>query len=185
MLDGLKQRLREHEGVIPYLYLDTVGLVTTGVGHLLSTSAYAEALPFNHPDGRLATCAEIHAEYAAVEALEPAKLPGYYAERTKLRLPDSAVAELQDRDLQVFAAALESRLPAFQNYPAPAQEALLDMAFQLGVAGLCREFPYMMQAVRLMEWNDCAELCHRAGIQEWRNTDTAELFRWAARGRRE
>ena len=30
MLEELKARLREHEGVVPHLYLDTLGLVSCG-----------------------------------------------------------------------------------------------------------------------------------------------------------
>lgn len=177
MLEELKKRLREHEGVIPHMYLDTLGYVTAAVGHLLPTAPAAAALPFRRSDGAPATPEEIEKEFEVVKALEPARLPSYYEARTKLRLASDAIAAVLDQDVAAMSKALVSLLPGFAQFPETAQEALLDMAFQLGPAGLVDKFPHLIAAVKARDWSGCAVHCHRAGIQEWRNTATADLFR--------
>ncbi|WP_321471170.1 hypothetical protein [uncultured Paludibaculum sp.] len=176
MLQRLKARLREHEGVIPHLYLDTLGLVTCGVGHLVALPEHLDAVAMCKPDGSTATQAEKRAEWHTVKGLSPAKLPSYYEQRTVLRMTPDAISALQDSDVNGFRTALTARLPGFQEFPEPVQEALLDMAFQLGVSGLCRQFPRLVLAIKTRDWATCAAQCHRAGIQEWRNAATADLF---------
>jgi len=177
-LENLTKRLREHEGVVNHMYLDTLGYVTAAIGHLLSSPAMAQALPFLNPDGSKASPEEISAEFWHVHALEKAHLPGYYAIRTKLRLTSEFMDELLGKD--ILANSPASLIPGFDSFPDPAKEALLDMSFQLGAHGLVSKFPHLMQAVKSRDWNFCALLCKRQGIQEWRNTSTSDLFRSAA-----
>jgi GH24 family phage-related lysozyme (muramidase) len=180
MYETLKTRQRQSEGVIPHMYLDTRGFVTCGVGHLLETSAHAEALPFCYSEGRPATVAEIRSEYAVVKGLTPGKVPGFYRIFATLRLMPAAIDELHERDIAAKSAELQSRLPAFVNYPAAAQMALLDMAFNLGTGGLFEKFPTLINTVRARDWLACSVHCHRVGIQDSRNVETAELFKQAA-----
>lgn len=181
MFEGLKARLREAEGVAPHLYLDMNGYVTVGVGHLLAAELSATVLRFVTPDlATPATMAEIRDEYRFVKRLEPAKDPAYYARRTALRLPAEEVELLLDCDVTAVAEALKAKLPGFAEFPEYAQEALLDMAFNLGSEGLLRKFPRLMLAVEARNWAWCAAECHRAGIGEARNAATADLFRRAA-----
>ena len=178
MLEKLKERLRSHEGVVPHMYLDTLGYVTTGIGHLLSTPVMAQVLPFTHPDGTPATSNDITNEWWRVHAMEKAHLPQYYAARTTLRLADGVMSDLLGKD--ILANSPEYMIPGFATFPDPAKEALLDMSFQLGATGLVKGFPHLMEAVKARDWNACALHCTRQGIQEWRNNDTAELFKQAA-----
>ena len=112
-------------------------------------------------------------EWYLLKALKPAMLPHYYEERTTLRMTPTAVDVLQDADVADFQSALAHLLPGFAQFPEPAQEALLDMAFQLGAGGLMSKFPHLALAAQARDWQACADQCHRAGIQEWRNTRTA------------
>jgi GH24 family phage-related lysozyme (muramidase) len=180
MLEELKARLREHEGVVPHLYLDTLGLVTCGVGHMIPSPEAMAGIPMVHPGGAEASLADKVAEWHRVKLLEPARLPAYYAANTSLRMTSEAITALQDEDVDAFQQGLRSLLPGFDQFPEPAQEALLDMAFQLGAKGLIDKFPHLVASVKAHEWQTCAVQCHRAGIQEWRNVATADLFRRAA-----
>ena len=47
------------EGVIPYMYADVRGLVTTAIGILIDPMSYALALPWVRRDGSPATPGEI------------------------------------------------------------------------------------------------------------------------------
>lgn len=188
MLEELKERLRDHEGVIPHMYLDTLGYVTAAVGHLLADVEAAKKLPFlrgvsglDGAAGTPATPEEIEFEFNAVKAMKPAMLPEFYRARTMLRLPADAIDILLDQDVAGFAGTMEKLLPGFGAFPETAQEALLDMAFQLGAGGLMQKFPHLILAVKARDWNACAVNCHRTGIQEWRNTATAGLFKRSAK----
>jgi GH24 family phage-related lysozyme (muramidase) len=180
MLEELKARLREHEGVVPHLYLDTLGLVTCGVGHMIPSPNLMAGIPMAHSTGLEASLIDKVTEWYRVKALEPARLPAYYAANTSLRMTPEAITALQDEDVDGFRQGLRSLLPGFDQFPETAQEALLDMAFQLGAMGLIDKFPHLVASVKAHDWQTCAVQCHRAGIQEWRNVATANLFRQAA-----
>lgn len=175
----LKARLGVHEGRIPHLYLDSLGLVTCAVGHLLSSADAMAAIPMVLPNGEEASLEQKKVEWKLVKSLEPNKLPSYYAQRTTLRMTDRVMNSLQDSDLESFHAGLRHELADFDQLPIPVQEALLDMTFQLGAGGLVRKFPKLIAAVKARDWAACAADCHRAGIQEWRNNATAVLFKQA------
>jgi GH24 family phage-related lysozyme (muramidase) len=179
MFEDLKARLRQHEGVVPHLYLDTLGLVTCGVGHMIPSPDAIAGIEMVRMDGAAATPDEKVAEWHLVKVLKPAMLPRYYEERTTLRMTPAAIDALQEADVASFQSSLAHLLPGFAQFPEPAQEALLDMAFQLGAGGLMSKFPHLALAVKAHDWRACADQCHRAGIQEWRNTATADLFRQA------
>ncbi len=180
MLEELKARLRQHEGVVPHLYLDTLGLVTCGVGHMIPNANAMAGVPMVQPGGAEASLVDKVTEWYRVKHLEPARLPAYYAANTTLRMTPEAITDLQDSDVAAFQQALRSLLPGFDQFPEPAQEALLDMAFNLGAKGLVDKFPHLIAAVNARDWQTCAAQCHRAGIQEWRNVATSELFGRAA-----
>jgi GH24 family phage-related lysozyme (muramidase) len=177
MFEALKARLKQHEGVIAWIYLDSLGIATTGVGHALFTAAYAVHLPFTKLSSLIpASSDDILAEYNAVRQLKPDELPGYYEARTTLRLSGAAIDNLLDQDVVTLQHDLTAYLPGLPSYPAPAQEALLDMAFQLGAHGLVEKFPHMIADVMAQNWPACADNCHREGIAEWRNEATQQLF---------
>ena len=179
MLEELKERLREHEGVVPNLYLDTLGLVTCGVGHMIPNANAMAGIPMVRSDSSEASLADKVTEWYRVKHLEPARLPAYYEANTTLRMTPGAITSLQDNDVDGFRQGLRSSLPGFDAFPEPAQEALLDMAFQLGARGLVDKFPHLVASVKARDWKTCAAECHRAGIQDWRNAATADLFRHA------
>ncbi len=180
MFEDLKARLRLHEGVVPHLYLDTLGLVTCGVGHMIPSPDAMNGIAMVRMDGTVAAPEDKIAEWRRVKELQAAMLPKYYEERSMLRMTPAAVDALQDADLAGFHSALSHLLPGFAQFSGPAQEALLDMAFQLGAGGLVSKFPHLTVAAKTCDWQACADQCHRAGIQEWRNTATADLFQRAA-----
>ncbi len=178
MYDNLKSRLRQYEGVVPHLYLDSLGNVTVAVGHLLPTYLTGEDMILVL-DGRFVTSERRRKEWELVKALEPNHLPEYYAERTTLRMPQFAIDDLLDADVAAKAKELATAFPNWQTFPEAAQEALLDMAFNLGTEGLRLKFPRLCAAAEEGKWGVAAEESHRQGIAEERNQATAELFRMA------
>jgi len=53
-LEQSLEKLKEFEGSVPWMYRDTVGKVTVGVGFMLPNAEAAQALAF-HQGARLAT----------------------------------------------------------------------------------------------------------------------------------
>jgi GH24 family phage-related lysozyme (muramidase) len=172
-------RLESFEGRVPYLYLCTGGEVTVGIGHAIQTPADALQLTWSI-DGRPATPVEIQGDYASVAAAQKGLIAKSYAPLTQCRMADSDIDALVSSDVHKFETSLAAALPNWSTYPPPAQAALFDMAFNLGLGGL-KKFPRLLAAVDAGQWEVAAAQCHRQGIAEIRNQQTADLFRQAAR----
>ena len=171
-------RLESFEGRVPYLYLCTGGEVTVGIGHAIQTAAGALQLTWSI-GGRPATAAEIQSDYARVAAAGKGLAAKAYAPLTACRMADTDIDALVISDVHNFEISLAAALPNWRAYPAPAQAALFDMAFNLGLGGL-KKFPHLLAAVDAGQWEVAAAQCHRQGIAEIRNQQTADLFRQAA-----
>jgi GH24 family phage-related lysozyme (muramidase) len=76
-------KLKEFEGCVPWMYRDTVGKVTVGVGLMLPDANVAESLPF-FLGPRPATSQEIAAEYARVDSLPLGRASTFYKSPTAL-----------------------------------------------------------------------------------------------------
>ena len=163
-------RLEQFEGRFPYMYLCTGGKVTVGIGHAIPTAAAAALLSW-------ATGGDAaQAGWAAVAGAEKGLVASSYASLTACRMSDDAIDQLAANDVAAFTASLRANFPQWDTYPAPAQAALFDMAYNLGVAGL-KKFTSMLAAVNAGDWETAAQECHRMGIGDARNQETAALFR--------
>ncbi len=166
------------EGSVPYLYVDTVGVVTVGVGHALFRLDDALALPFAVM-GRKATMSEIAADYARVRALGRGKAAAAYRCSTSPVLDAGTIDGLLRVKLEGFDKALRARLPGYGVAPDVAKLALLDMAYNLGVDGLLK-YQHLCAALVQRDYRLCAASCHRLGPGEARNVWTATQFLKAA-----
>lgn len=173
-LDRLKDSLHAFEGACSHPYLDTKAIPTTGVGHAMQSLAEMQALPWERA-GLPATAKDVEIEYHRLLTLERGQTPTYYAMRTLLRLPKDAISALLDSDIAAKQAEVTASIPGFTSLPEPVQVALLDMAFNLGTAGLLK-FTHLIASVKLGDWANCAAECHRLDIGEARNAWTARLF---------
>ncbi len=141
-----------HEGVVPWPYLDRLGLVTTGIGNLvenratgLPTEAYYEQ-PWQNGAGKLATRAELLAAFQAVKARQDlASLGGgnaAFAALTDVRLgPPGTPVNVVTPEIRSFVtsvlASFEAEIKstgvhAFDSLNADAQLALLEHAWAAG-----------------------------------------------------
>lgn len=172
--DAVTQRLREFEGSIPYMYRCTGGEVTIGIGHAIHTVEDAGKLTWTGPE----TAA---ADYANVAAAPMGNVASFYQNLSICRMGDAEIARLCGLDIDRFEAELKNALPKWDTYPEPAQEALFDMGFNLGIAGLLK-FKNMLAAIDQGDWPTASAESHRKGIQESRNQEIAELFLKAGTG---
>ena len=179
--DSLKQMLIENEGRIEFMYLDTVGRVTLAVGHMIPGVAEAQRLSLRvRASGQVATAAQIADDFNRVLAQAPGLVAANYKPFTTIEMADDQIAQLLDQDIAGMEAGVRQHFAGYDSYPEPAQDALLDMAFNLGVGGLVTKFPKLKAAAEAQNWNTCAAECRRNGISDTRNQKTRDLFLQAA-----
>lgn len=182
-------KLKEFEGNVGYMYLDTGGNVTVGVGEMLPNAAAAQKFAFvRRADATAkppvlpgpATADEIKADFDNVKQQAAAKAAEYYKQFTKLDLPQSVIDSTVSSEVFQFTVGLTARFPEFPLYPAEACAALFDMAYNLGLSKLTSQFPTFCKAVKDKDWATAAKECKRGGIPDDRNDWTKAQFEKAA-----
>jgi GH24 family phage-related lysozyme (muramidase) len=168
-------KLKEFEGCVPWMYRDTVGKVTVGVGLMLPDAKAAEALPFVIGT-RAATPEEIAAEYARVDSLPMGRASALYKTPTSLVLTQQTMDAKLTAVLAGFEADLRAQFPHYDELPDGIKMALLDMIYNLGPAGLFKGFPHLVAAIQTGAWTQAAQHCMRRGPGEARNAWTREQF---------
>jgi GH24 family phage-related lysozyme (muramidase) len=178
-LEQSMAHLMVFEGSVPWMYLDTVGKVTVGVGLMLPDAAAACALPFL-VDETPATEDEISDDFARVATMLPGKVPGIYRVPGGLELSAETIQDKLMTVLQGFDDDLRSYFAAYDAMPDPAKLALLDMIYNLGPAGLFDGYRALMKAVKAGQWTVAAAECRRHGPSAARNAWTRNEFLAAA-----
>jgi lysozyme len=164
-------RLKKFEGCVSNMYRCTGGEVTIGVGHAIPNSGEASRLSWNMGGAA--------ADFERVAAAPKGMPASAYAGLTQCRMSSGDIEALVEADVQSFEAQLGAALPRWTSYPAPVQEALFDMAFNLGLGGL-KKFRRMLAAIDAGDWNTAAAQSHRQGIGAGRNQEIASLLRSAS-----
>lgn len=174
--DVTRADFNDWEGRIPYMYVDTRGFVTVGVGYMLPHAGAAAELPFVWREGgQRATTDEIRTEFDRVHQQPMGKLAQAYKPFTKLDLPDAAIDALLKTTADRFELGLTQNFTGYRNYPAPAKRALLDMAYNLGIDGLLK-FKKLKAAVEAGNWAGAAAESYRNGPSKDRNDWTRQMF---------
>ena len=168
-------KLESFEGVIPWMYVDTVGHVTVGVGLMLPDVAAALRLPFQM-EGRAATEAEIAAEFARVDQMPMGRAALFYRGKDRPELARADIDGLLRTVLLGFEHELRAAMADYDGFPDGVKMALLDMIYNLGPAGLLKGYPRMMKAVAAGHWAEAAGECLRHGPGAARNEWTREQF---------
>jgi GH24 family phage-related lysozyme (muramidase) len=125
------ERLKKFEGSTSYMYRCSGGEVTIGVGHAIFDVTHALQIPWTGAPAP----AIIEADFARVAATEKGLLATRYQSLSQCRLSSESIEALLLADIEAFQKDLSAQLPAWQGYPEPAQQALFDMAYNLGVGG--------------------------------------------------
>ena len=163
------------EGSIPFMYLDTRGNVTVGVGFLVSSPTEACAYPFQSA-GMPATAQEVTAAWNQVKAMEPGHPAAFYEYPGCPTLLQGDIDQHLAAEIDALDSQLQARFPAYVGLPDAWKMALLDMAWNLGLSGLMNGYPKMIAAVTAGNGSQAAAECHRNGIGNARNAWTANQF---------
>lgn len=181
-LDDCVAAVRRWEGLVAWMYLDTVGVVTVANGRALQTASDADALPFMI-GGRRASFAEVTTDFERVKSMEKGHLAAHYKCSSSVTLEDADMAALLTVDVHSFDLKLQRLLPGYVAAPDAAKRGAFDMAYNLGMEGLLK-FHKFCAAFESGNWSECAAQCDRdesvAAFDE-RNAWTKELFEQAAK----
>ena len=175
---------RPLEGRVRYMYLDVKGLVTTGLGNLIDSTADAEQLAWQRADGTPASTGDIDAEWERVKGrndLAP-KGGGAFAADAQLSLADEEIDRIVLLKLRQMETTLKSRAPfaAFDDAPADAQLGLMSMAWGMGPMFA---FPNFQAFVMAGNWDGASTECRfqpDTGTITIRNDRDQQLFSNAA-----
>jgi hypothetical protein len=164
------------------MYVNVRGAIRTGVGHPLEDARAALALPWCHrTTGRRASAPEIRIAFARARAQGAGHRAPGFQRALDLVLPAGLAGELlAERIERRLLPGLRRLCPRFDRYPLPAQRALVEMAFDLGLAELGR-FHNLIAACEGLDFGAAADHCHRRSCHSARNVATRNLFREAAR----
>jgi GH24 family phage-related lysozyme (muramidase) len=169
-------RTRKFEGSVAHMYLDTVGEVTIGTGHLVASATAAGTLVLIvSATGKAATTAQKKSEYAEMKKQLPGKKPGYYKGFATLEISSAESDSLLLADLTRAEGDLKSIFSGYSAFPGGAQEALIDMAFNLGKTNFL-EYEQLIAACKAADWKRAAAESHRNGIPADRNDEIRQLF---------
>lgn len=152
---------REHEGVTTWMYLDTKGKVTTGVGFLVDSIEQAQSLMWHRLDGSEAAPGEVVIEWQRVKALTKWQhlngLIPVWRDSARLHLTLDAVDTILGDWTPTYWRGVVKSAPNVEQAPADAQLALVDLAWQNGPAFL-DGWPDTRAAVRAGDWSRVREV---------------------------
>lgn len=191
-LAGALSMFKEYEGNIPYMYLDSRGYVTVGVGFLLDSANAATDYAFCLSNAaavpcppaavpsvpQKATADQIKAEWEKIKCQAIPHLASFYEKFATMRMMPSDIDTVLTAKINEFEASARRTFPNWDTFPSSAQLALLDMIYNLGSL---RDFPKLVAAAQKKDWVTCAAECYRNGPSEQRNNDTKNRFLAAAK----
>lgn len=185
--------IKKSEGDIAYMYLDTKGLVTVGIGNLIDPVSLALSLPFQFksnnsasvPAGRIATRAEIESEWKHIKnhpnRIQMARFGHKLcATETNLELTVAERRLLFDRKTRSNEIQLRQWFAQWDSWPADAQMAIFAMAWGLGAA-FARNWPRFTAACNSLDFDAAAKESHVSSWRLERNQATLRLLSNAAR----
>jgi hypothetical protein len=160
-------------------------LVTTGTGNLIDPIGVALALPWQRPDGSLASQDEIATDWNAIKArVDLAPLGGNsQAQRdvTTLRLSQAALDDIFNNRLAENERQIRQLAPQYDSWPAAAQVGINEMVWAMGAGNLAKFHNFLAAVNRLSpDFTTAATESHISNASVARNQDTEQLFNEAA-----
>lgn len=159
----------KYEGVCPWMYLDTRGHVTAGVGFLLPDLAAAQRLAWS-------PASAVRLDWVMVTSMKAGLPAAEYRKVTVARLDESTMRAEFGRRMAAYEGTVARSLPRYYTLPPSVRMAVLDMAWQLG-PGFLVTWPKFREAVVAREWEKAAQESFRKDAQAARNEATAALLR--------
>jgi GH24 family phage-related lysozyme (muramidase) len=177
----LRAKMEKYEGKVSHMYLDSKGLVTVGVGHLLKDLASAQKLNFKKSNNMLASKGEIKADYDAVKKQSKNRIASFYKKHVVLKLLDVDMNALTNKHIDSFEGELKRIFSDFSTYPTEVKFALFDLIFNVGMTDLNNKWPNFKAAIKAKDWTKAAKESNRKSpISAERNKYVKDLLEKAA-----
>lgn len=192
---SIRRRLRAHEGFATHMYRDTSddGWVTVGIGFLLKKETQlSEFIWYDRTTRRAAAKSDVIEEWKHVKRQSPGFSASWYKKFTNLDIQEIRINLALESKLRRLHADLrwqfKNRLGiVFDTLPAPVQEALFDMGWNLGVGFLSGTtvnedgktvdaWPKLLAAIRAGNWVVAADESRRKKVSAARNLEIHGLF---------
>lgn len=184
---AVAMKLEEYEGRYNHLYLDTVGKVTVGIGHMIPNKFAISSVPLftvlNNLPATPATAAQKQAEFDQIAKQKRNYRAGWYKQFCKLVMQEADIDRQRDHHIDSFykeLIALYSTRRGFQKefdqFPAAAQIALFDMIFNLGATKLKGQFIKFNAAIKSEDWKTAGIESYRPHVSPSRNNYVNQLF---------
>lgn len=140
LLRKAAERLKDpdFEGLVPHIYLDTKGKITTGVGALVDDETTFKAVDWLVDNKRPATDAEKQAAYNHFQDLKRQEKfgqkygAGYYKDESILQVSEAFALQRMNEHLQNDLKKLREGIDRFDSLPYPLKEVLLDIRYNTG-----------------------------------------------------
>jgi hypothetical protein len=154
----------QYEGRCYWLYLDTLFYPTTGLGYRVVDLESMRSLPWLTSADTPATQNQIDAEWRKINNRRDLAAKGGFAYKSaaSLHLDDVAVDGLLAITTSTFWSTLTKTLPDLDAWPADAQLALMDMAWNLGPNFLGPKWPNFTKAAKAANFDAAAASCLRS-----------------------
>lgn len=177
----LKKNLEKYEGRVPHMYLDTVGKVTVGVGHMMTDVQAAQKVPFIvSSTGVPATAKQIEDEFNVIQKRPFGKdfEANEFKVFTSLVLTDSVMNNQVQEHITSFEAELKRIYGAteFAAFPNDVKLALFDMIFNLGMTKLKNTFPNFNKHLKAGDFKSASLESSRTKISDERNAYVRNLL---------
>lgn len=169
VLSAIRVQLTKWEGWTDWIYLDTEGNCTIGVGLLLRTPPDAAWLD-------LLAVPAWHVVHESPRGMEAR----WYKQRSPWRADPNKLDQLFSQRLAGMEKDLKVEFPDHPNWPIPAQTALYDWAWNKGPSNV--GWPKLTAALKSCNWGVAADECgvsnphNYKGVAD-RNADRAGLFK--------
>lgn len=157
------------EGFINHFYLDSEGIVTIGIGCVVSLKEALSLPMFSKSTNISVGSTEIEIDYDNIKRSEVGHTPDYYSKRTELRTTDGVIENLFKSRFDSIQKQVGYNFLDFSTYSEGVQLVLMDFAFNLGVFGLLSKFPHFCAAIKGRDFRTAASESKRVGIQDSRN----------------
>jgi GH24 family phage-related lysozyme (muramidase) len=174
-------RTKGFEAFCEHFYLDTTSNVTVGYGRMLPNTAATAGLSLSKADGTAASAKEKSAEWTAIKAQPAGKPASWYKKHCTLTIGEPDAATLIEADLKTAIGYLAGKFADLDSYPEDAQDALLDMIFNIGTGNFtAAKWPGLFAAVNAEDWKKAADQSNRPQVSAARNAAIKQLFLDAA-----
>lgn len=192
-LTAVRNNLILREGDKPYLYLDSKGILHTGVGLNVNDYASFQELDFVKENGDLLTEREKRAYFARIKTFQrqQAKLgfnykSSYYARHFTIRPTKGSRDRMFIKRMNNSMQSVKEMLgiQAYYNLHAIAQSEIIMMHYNMGSNRFNPEkWPKFFGAARRADYITMSQECHTKSVSEERNQMVADSFRNIAQAR--